>query len=835
MRNEYGTDAILKNCSFTGNTVILSGGGLSVSDAITTLQNCAFNNNQANEYGGAIYNFDTSTLIATNCIFWGDTAVFGGNEIATFFSDDPIITHSIVEGGFTGAGNLDLDPLFAGDTLRLQACSPAIDAGDNSANSTAEDLDLNPRLRDGNGNGTLTIDMGAYEYQDTVSNCACPDKIVMLTDPMDGDINVPVNTDLHWATPLNEPLGYKIRVDTVSGGSSIVNNFDVGSDTTYDLPANLPAGDVIYVTIIPYYIDGDATGCLEESFTTAGGGGGGAVPGCTSLTNPVNGATGVSVNTSLNWAAAAGNPSGYKLRLGTAPGGGDILNNFNVGNVTSYTPANPLPFYSIIYVTVTPYNASGDAAGCLEESFTTEGFSPGGCQPGYILFVNENATGDDNGSSWADAFTDLQDAIVYANVCLGKTEIWVAEGTYKPTDNTDRTLSFSMKSNLSILGGFPGTGSPGMNDRDWNAFETILSGDLGVQGDTSDNSYHVIFNDNNWLDSTAVLDGFTIANGNASGSGDGEWGGGMFNNGVSPTVLNCKFPDNAAAVRGAGVYNNFASPTFSNCSFIGNSAPNTGGMYNFNGSSPVLTNCSFIGNSGRAMFNGASSSTVLTNCLFMGNSATTGAGLFNSSASVVVTNCSFSGNSGTLGSVMYNFSSSPVFTNCIVWGNSSSLILNISGSNPVVTHSIIQNGYAGAGNLDEDPLFINQPPIGLGTVGDLRLQDCSPATDAGENNANATTLDLDGNPRFVNATIDMGAYEFQSATGNCGCTPNLVVTGNPIPAGTYASTGQLTSSNSSVAAGTAVIFISDTGILLPENFEVILGGVFEAVIEACGN
>ncbi|MCB0520277.1 MAG: hypothetical protein H6577_28175 [Lewinellaceae bacterium] len=65
------------------------------------------------------------------------------------------------------------------------------------------------------------------------------------------------------------------------------------------------------------------------------------------------------------------------------------------------------------------------------------------------------------------------------------------------------------------------------------------------------------------------------------------------------------------------------------------------------------------------------------------------------------------------------------------------------------------------------------------------------------------------------------------------CTPNLVVTGNPIPGGTYLSMGDLTSQNSTVAGGSAVVFTSDTGVVLQQDFTVVLSGVFDAVILPC--
>ena len=94
-------------------------------------------------------------------------------------------------------------------------------------------------------------------------------------------------------------------------------------------------------------------------------------PTCTSLTLPVAGATNVDINQDLFWASSPGS-NGYKLTIGTTPTNGSIVNNLDVGLVTTYNPTNSLPFGTTIYVTIVPYNSLGDATGCTSQSFTTE-------------------------------------------------------------------------------------------------------------------------------------------------------------------------------------------------------------------------------------------------------------------------------------------------------------------------------------------------------------------------------------------------------------------------------------------------------------------------------
>jgi hypothetical protein len=125
-----------------------------------------------------------------------------------------------------------------------------------------------------------------------------------------------------------------------------------------------------------------------------------------------------------------------------------------------------------------------------------------------------------------------------------------------------------------------------------------------------------------------------------------------------------------------------------------------------------------------------------------------------------LTNCTFSNNTAANGGGVCNLlNASPNLTNCILWGNNSQ-IYNGDGASPTVTYSDVQGGYPGAGNINADPLFVNA------AAGDLRLQACSPAIDAGTD-AGAPADDLDGNARPFDAApnvagnFDMGAYEYQ--------------------------------------------------------------------------
>ncbi|GAI49359.1 unnamed protein product, partial [marine sediment metagenome] len=121
----------------------------------STLTNCTFSRNTAFAAGGAVFNLPGTNPLLTNCILWSDTP----EEI---YGSTPVITYSDVQGGWPGEGNIDADPLFvdaANADYHLQASSPCIDTGDNTAipPSVVDDLDGNPRIING------IVDMGAYE------------------------------------------------------------------------------------------------------------------------------------------------------------------------------------------------------------------------------------------------------------------------------------------------------------------------------------------------------------------------------------------------------------------------------------------------------------------------------------------------------------------------------------------------------------------------------------------------------------------------------------------------------------------------------------------------
>jgi gliding motility-associated-like protein len=223
----------------------------------------------------------------------------------------------------------------------------------------------------------------------------CPD----LLQPTNNQTNVPVTTTISWEA-VSGINGYIISLGTSPGGTDIVNEQQVGLETTFVPPLGLPELTDIYVTISLFFINQDPIVCPSQRFTTENVT---TIPECTVLESPVNGEENVSTGTSIRWFYAA-RAIGYRLTLGTAPGLGDILNDGDLGNTLLYVPPNDFPPDTTIYVRITPYNENGGVLNCLEEQFTTSG----GGEPPVCTMLTDPLDGETNVPlsttlSWAPA------------------------------------------------------------------------------------------------------------------------------------------------------------------------------------------------------------------------------------------------------------------------------------------------------------------------------------------------------------------------------------------------------------------------------------------------
>jgi predicted outer membrane repeat protein len=364
---------------------------------------------------------------------------------------------------------------------------------------------------------------------------------------------------------------------------------------------------------------------------------------------------------------------------------------------------------------------------------------------GPICRVDINSTAaTPNGSTWSLAYSNLQVALAD----LSCVEIWVAAGTYMP--GTSQTDTFQMESGVAIIGGFAGT-ETNLGERDWEANPTILSGDIGGIDDASDNSYHVVTAD--LVDTTGVLDGFTITKGNANEPTIiFDQGGGLYLNGGNPTLTNLIFTDNSALFEGGGMYIINSEAVLSNVSFINNQTAESGGGIFNDGGDPTLDNIKFIDNyafksgggmssdGGNPIFNKVSFNenwangyggglynvggiAALTDVTFNGNNASggiagnSGGGMYNNNSNSNLINVTFIGNTTDgFGGGMTTESSIPTLTNVIFSGNTSNGsgggIYNYSCSPNLtnVTFSANKAVYFGGGMYNDggsSPILIN--------------------------------------------------------------------------------------------------------------------------------
>ena len=236
-------------------------------------------------------------------------------------------------------------------------------------------------------------------------------------------------------------------------------------------------------------------------------------------------------------------------------------------------------------------------------------------------------------------------------------------------------------------------------------------------------------------------------------------GGGLFDNQSSPNITLCEFRGNRAP-QGAGISLYLSTAQVTDCDFIENEAGDFGASILYNQTTLHVMNCRFLNNStvnpgnwGAGIGGFFAPSVLVENCLFYGNSSNTATVMLDLGGNVTVNNCTAANNSAPGGAAVFaNDNSHITILNSVLWGNNVATAFASTTGQFTVSYSDIQGGWSGAGNIDQDPIFVNP------ATGDFRVVENSPCVDTGTG-AGAPGADIDGVSRPQGAGIDMGAYE----------------------------------------------------------------------------
>lgn len=374
-----------------------------------------------------------------------------------------------------------------------------------------------------------------------------------------------------------------------------------------------------------------------------------------------------------------------------------------------------------------------------------------------VRYVDRSATGSNDGTSWANAYKDLQTAL--ANSVSG-TDLWIAEGRYTP-HATDRTKSFELKNGVSLYGGFPTGGGDGTIAARFPArHPTILTGNINNTLLASDNSYHVVTAQN--VTTKTVLDGVTIADGYANQGWPNNVAGGLFLENSIVTLRNCVIrnhfgKDGTPALRGQ----NGGAVTLADCVVRDNSGGGQGSAFILFETPLTVDRTWFTGNTAGSFIGPIwlqNTTAHIRNTIILNNNNLDidfGAILIDSTSFAGIQNLTASGND--LPVIYTDNGGRATVANSILWGNGSTEILG--GGQVQVDSSVVKGGFAGGTNIiTADPLFLSAQDPSLGFN--------SPAKDSG-NASTCLPQDLRGFPRPNQGGCDMGAYEMFSETTAC--------------------------------------------------------------------
>jgi hypothetical protein len=711
------SNTILSGFTLTNGLVSSSGGGVYCADSTTVVSNCTISGNVAssNNFGGGAYG---GTL--NNCMLTGNSAAYGGGACNGILNNCIISGNSANQGGGVYGGTLSNCALTKNSadsgggayTGTLRNCTLTGNAAPLGGGAYGGDLrNCIVYYNIGSGNSAN------YDSSSTLNFC-CTTPL-----PPNGTNNLSAEPQLAsvWHLSANSPCIGKGSYDSVSGvdidGESWGNPPSIGCDE---------------------YWSSSAAGSLNAAFVI-------------SYTNVAAGFA-VSFESAISGRLSA---SSWDF------GDGVVVNNRPYASHAWAAPGD----YAVALRAYNNDYPAGIASTASVHVVT---------QPVHYV-VASGGTPSAPYSSWSSAATNIQTAV--DAVTVPGALVLVSNGVYQ----TGLRAVYGISNRVAITKPVTVRSANGPSVTRIVGFRvpTFVYGSSAVRCV--------------YLTNGAMLAGFTLTNGATQASGDQsrqQSGGAVYCELGSAVVSNCVLTGNAAAYRGGGA----CFGTLINCTLTNNTA-NSGGGASFG----TLINCTLAGNTASS-YGGAEYYCGLNTCVLRGNSALYGGGgyygtfdsctLTNNSAasgggawSGTLNNCAFTSNSVSAYSPYGGGAYNCTLNNCTVAGNFASgtfpyaggaylgtannsiLYFNSASNNAnyyfsgqnAITYSCTTPDPGGIGNITNAPLFINY------AAGNLRLQSASPCINSGINFRVSGPTDLDGNPRVVSGTVDMGAYEFQGA------------------------------------------------------------------------
>ena len=711
-----GSNAILSGFTLTNGLINNSGGGVCCGDTSSIVSNCTMSGNVAssNNFGGGAYG---GTL--NNCTMTGNSAAYGGGAC------NGIINNCIISGNSANQGG----GVYGGTLSNCALTKNSAASGGGAYSGTLENCTLTGNAAS-LGGGAFGADLfnciayynigsgssANYDASSTL-NFSCTSPL-----PPSGTNNLSGDPQLAsvWHLSANSPcIG--------TGSSGFVSGVDIDGEPW----ANPPSIGC------DQYLNGSATGAVSATFSI-------------SYTN-------VAVGFPVGFEAAI---SGRVSASSWSFGDGVVLSNRPYASHAWAATGN----YTVVLRAWNNSSPGGVATTAIVHVVS---------QPVHYVVASGGSPSAPY-SSWTSAATNIQDAVDAATV--PGALVLVSNGVYQAGARAVYGISNRVAVTKPLM--VQSVNGPSVTRIVGYKVPTFVYGSAAVRCA--------------YLTNGAMLSGFTLTNGATQASGDQnrqQSGGAIYCELGSAVVSNCVLTGNSAASRGGGA----SFGTLNNCTLTNNNASMGGGA-----SFGMLNNCTLMGNS--AGSGGGAYNSALSKCVLRGNSASYGGGAYFGSldSCTVASNSAASGGgaySATLNNSLLTSNSVSAYgpygggaydcilNNCTVSGNSASGTYPYAGgaylgvaNNSILYFNSASNGPnyyfpdqnflnytcttpdpGGVGNITSAPLFVNL------ATGNLRLASTSPCINSGDNGFVSSSTDLDSNPRVVNNTVDMGAYEFQGA------------------------------------------------------------------------